>query len=90
MYEFHEDVKTMLLINGNDTCDENYVFPSNPVLFRYGQYYFDDGTQAPYRIEATEQNPDYESSTSQIEKYLVNICPLHVRMCFFKKTAFRK
>ena len=64
MYEFHEDVKTMLLINGNDTCDENYVFPSNPVLFRYGQYYFDDGTRAPYRIEATDQNPDYESSTS--------------------------
>ena len=34
------------------------------LYFRYGQYYFDDGTQAPYRIEATDQNPDYESSTS--------------------------
>ena len=64
MYEYYEDVKIMLLINENDTCDENYVFPSYPVLFRYGQYYFDDGTQAPYRIEATDQNPDYESSTS--------------------------
>ena len=26
MYEFHEDVKIMLAINGNDTCDENYFF----------------------------------------------------------------
>ena len=28
---------------------------------RYGQYYFDDGTQCPNEIEAVDENPDYNA-----------------------------
>ena len=38
------------------------VFSLLKSCLRYGEYYFDDGTQAPIEIEVTDQNQDYDSS----------------------------
>ena len=48
-------IKSNYHIIGDD--DEQF----NRKRLRYGQYYFDDGTQCPNEIEAEDENPDYNA-----------------------------